>query len=199
VPEPLLAVVTGPPGAGKTTLAEGLAAELRLPLVAKDAIKEALFDALGIGDREWSRRLGGASLDLLFLVAERSLAAGSSLILEANFSRSHHTRRFGDLPPHRLVQIHVSAPTSLLLERAERRLRHPGHLQETLRAELEERLATDEHEPLQLRGELISVEATNPVDAAAVAAEVERRGRAARGRAARTSEAGSASGATCRR
>ena len=39
-------VVNGVPGAGKTTLAAPLAEALDLPLVGKDALKEALFDSV---------------------------------------------------------------------------------------------------------------------------------------------------------
>ena len=58
------AIVTGPPGAGKSTLAEYLARELCLPLISKDGIKEILFDTLGWHDREWSKKLGHASFEL---------------------------------------------------------------------------------------------------------------------------------------
>ena len=40
-----LVLVNGLPGAGKTTLAAALAAELAVPLVSKDALKEMLADA----------------------------------------------------------------------------------------------------------------------------------------------------------
>jgi adenylate kinase family enzyme len=43
--KPLLLIVTGPPGVGKTTVAEALAPRLGLPLLAKDDLKETLHDA----------------------------------------------------------------------------------------------------------------------------------------------------------
>jgi hypothetical protein len=54
-------LVTGLPASGKSTLAKAPAAELRLPLLGKDPVKETLADVLGAGgpsDVEWSSRLG---------------------------------------------------------------------------------------------------------------------------------------------
>ena len=84
---PKLVIVGGAPGSGKTTLAVELAARLRLPLVAKDDIKESLGDVLGTRDLEWSRLLGKGTYAVMEAVAVRSLAVGSGLILEANFTR----------------------------------------------------------------------------------------------------------------
>lgn len=58
---PVLVIVLGAPGAGKTTLARRIAAEIGWPLLVRDDIKEILFDTLGWSDRQWSRKLGGAS------------------------------------------------------------------------------------------------------------------------------------------
>ena len=82
---PLLVIVTGLPCTGKTTLVQKIAAELRLPLITKDGIKERLFDSLGWSDREWSKKLGKATFDLLFYFIEVELRAGHSLIAEARF------------------------------------------------------------------------------------------------------------------
>jgi adenylate kinase family enzyme len=57
--------VTGIPGSGKSTLAAALADALGWRLVSKDAIKVALWDTFGPGDRQWSYRLGRASIAAL--------------------------------------------------------------------------------------------------------------------------------------
>lgn len=78
-----IVMVSGAPGAGKTTIAVPLAAALRFPLLAKDQIKESLHDALGstTGDLQESRRLGGASMELMWTLA----AYSPDVVLEANF------------------------------------------------------------------------------------------------------------------
>ena len=41
--KPLLVVISGAPGSGKTALSRRLAPELKLPLISKDTIKEVLL------------------------------------------------------------------------------------------------------------------------------------------------------------
>ena len=113
---PLLVVVTGPPAAGKTTVARELAARLRLPLIAKDKIKEALFDGLGTGDAQWSQRLGPPTFGVMLALAEESLRAGASLVLEANFVRGGEVAARLAALPARFVQVQCSAPLEVLLE-----------------------------------------------------------------------------------
>jgi glucokinase len=50
-------VFSGLPGSGKSTLARPLALGLRLPVLDKDDILEALFESKGLGDTVWRRTL----------------------------------------------------------------------------------------------------------------------------------------------
>src|SRR5207302_10807458 len=74
---PLVLIVTGPPASGKTTIGRPLARALALPFLSKDLFEEILFDSLASSDREWSRRIGLASMQLLFRCAEVLLEAGT--------------------------------------------------------------------------------------------------------------------------
>src|SRR5690349_16575481 len=97
---PLLVVVTGMPSSGKTTVAEGLARDLRLPLIAKDEIKESLYDSLGADDVTSSGRLGAAAYALIFALTRAMLSSGVSVIAEANFFRDQEPL-FAALPDNR--------------------------------------------------------------------------------------------------
>jgi predicted kinase len=167
---PLLVVVTGMPASGKTTVARELAEQLELPLVTKDDIKELLYEALGVGDVEWSRRLGSAAYSLIFAFARELLSVGRPVIVEANFFAGQHEADFLRLPPHRLIQVHCHAPLELLTDRfAARSERHPGHLDRERVGELSERLASGVHSALPLDGELIELDTSEPVDVGRVA------------------------------
>lgn len=161
------------PSSGKTTVAEALARELRLPLVAKDDLKESLYDSLGVGDVVWSGRFGEAAYGLIFALARTALTSRASLIVEANFFHGQESD-FASLPAHRLVQIHCEAPLDVLVERYAARSRHPGHNDATKIEELPARFASGAHAPLELEGELIRLDTTKPVDPVALAERLER-------------------------
>lgn len=171
---PLLVLVTGPPASGKSTLAKPLAEALRLPLVARDELKETLFGELGTGDVEWTRRLGRASFALLGVVARRLLEAGQGAVLEANFFRGASEAGIEELPPHRLVQVHCAALPEIVMARYARRPRHPGHLDADRAEEVAARLRDRTHDPLDLPGAVISVDTSEGVDVEALAEEVRR-------------------------
>ena len=188
-----LVLVTGPPAAGKTTLAGPLAAELGFALLAKDKIKETLHDALGLDpDLAWSRRLGAATIELMWALAADSPAA----VLEANFWSDHplngeRVRALGA----RTVEVHCSCPIEECRRRYAARAasRHPVHVLDReaglaagaassggstaapAAAVRTEDPSADTFarsaRPLRL-GPVVTVDTTSPVDVAAVLATV---------------------------
>jgi len=168
-----LVLVSGPPGAGKTTLAGPLAAELGFALLAKDRIKEALHDSLGGDaepDLEWSRRLGAASMELLWALA----ADAPAVVLEANFwpDDARQKRRVIELAA-RPVEVYCHCPAEVYLRRyAERAARHPVHLDEQ-RTVTAEAFAKWDH-PMGV-GPVIAVDTTRAVDIPALGQDVRAR------------------------
>ncbi|GEM_PF-208220 len=172
--KPLVVVVQGPPAAGKTTVARALAARLRLPLLAKDTVKEALFDGLGSGDLAWSQRLGGATYLTLLRLAEESVELGVSVALEGNFVCGSEFEAGLRSLAARFVQVHCSAPLELLSARYGSRERHAGHGDGERIHALRDAVETGRHEPLDLPGETIRLDTSRPVDAEDLARRVRR-------------------------
>jgi predicted kinase len=168
-----LIIVSGPPCAGKSTLANRLREELKWPLLAKDSIKELLFDSLGWQDRTWSRKLSEASYALLFNTAAELLHAGQRCILEGNFRWRETAGRFASLlrPELRVIQVCCTAPFAVLSARLHGRVaagqRHPGHLDALTVGELEAELPCFS-QPLPIAGPLISFDSSQREPSAVV-------------------------------
>jgi predicted kinase len=125
-------VITGLPGAGKSTLARELARRYRVPLLAKDFIKEPLLDVLGVADAAHSRKLSDASFAAMFRLATEWVAGGQDVILEGNFRPGEHEGplREGFTSGHGL-QVLCRVPEAERLTRLANRekdpARHAGH------------------------------------------------------------------------
>jgi hypothetical protein len=95
---------------------------------------------------------------------EESVAAGASVVVEANFvCGSDFAVRLAALPA-RFVQIHCSAPLELLLERYGRRERHPGHVDSQRIDALRDAVESGRHDPLDLHGETIRLDTSQEVE-----------------------------------
>jgi hypothetical protein len=133
--------------------------------VAKDALKETLASQLGTRGRDESHELGVAVFHLMATVVHELLAHGVSLICEGNFVPESIV--FRDLPPARLLQVHVSAPPEVLRARLLDRdpHRHPVHYDREAADEIVALATAGKWEPLPLDGELFRVDGTRPLDA----------------------------------
>jgi predicted kinase len=168
----MVVVVTGIPASGKTTLATALGARLGWPLISKDVVKEALFDALGTGDLQWSQQLGRAGHVVMYSLA----ATMPRVILEAHFQRGVAEPELLALN-RRLVQIHCRCPVDVAAKRYRRRIedpdRHAGHLPEHQSDEVIARWMKDPPTPLDLPDALlIEVDTIGPVDLETVATSI---------------------------
>jgi predicted kinase len=158
-------LVNGLPGSGKTTLATALGTALGVPVISKDAIKEALYAAVP------TARPGG--LGPIAMEAAWGLAADTAgtVVLESWWFRPRDLgfteaawRRAG-MPV--LVEVWCDVPAEVARARVVARVRHDMY-------EDAKRLATDwddwarRAEPLAM-GEVVRVDTTSGVDIEALA------------------------------
>lgn len=162
---PLVLIVCGAPGSGKTTLARKLAPALRLPLIARDDLKESLFETLGWSTVAWSERLGRATYELVYLLIERLLEARCSLLVETPFDPDWANPRFQALQarhPFQPAQVILSARADLLRQRYARRVdngeRHPGHVDRLRMGQFDTVELERRNRPLDLDGPVFHVD-----------------------------------------
>jgi predicted kinase len=163
-------LIAGPPGSGKSTLAQPLAEQLKLPLLAKDPIKEALMDVLGWPSSvDESRTLGRAAVMALLSVAGTSRGA----VLDSTFP-PYALPGIKALPGP-LAEVHCSCPTAVAQARYRARdgTRHPGHLD--FAHQPEELWNEQSSAPLGI-APVIVVDTSGPVDVADIAARIEELG-----------------------
>ncbi|GAB3613088.1 hypothetical protein GCM10027415_14280 [Humibacter ginsengisoli] len=139
--------------------------------MAKDAVKELLFDLLGVGDQAWSERLGRASFALLDYIIELQLRTGSSFIIDAAYNAAIESAKFQAWQERygfTAIQVHCTASDDELVRRFTQRerdgLRHPGHADNERIDGFRASLADGRAEVLDLRGSVISCD-TRAVEA----------------------------------
>lgn len=166
---PPLIIVNGPPASGKSTLGKEIAAELGIPLLSKDAIKEEMYDSLGKIERKISRRLGETSMRLMYTVARKILDAGLGVVIEANFYHGISEKDLSKLiAVSDAVMVHCTAPEEILkqryIDRAQSGERHPVHDDAHRADELGKDLDHGIYDPLNLGIPLIRVDSSDGFD-----------------------------------
>jgi glucokinase len=125
-------LVNGVPASGKSTIARAISTQTGWPLLTLDTIKEALFEEIGTGDRDYNRTMGRASYRAIFaLVAD--FPADANVVIDAWFgfqpleALTSHIRRSGLTS---VVEVWCHAPPDLIGARYAARAaeRSGGHL-----------------------------------------------------------------------
>jgi predicted kinase len=167
-----IVVFTGLPGTGKTTLSRQLAEALALPLIAKDAIKEIMYDTIGWSDTAFSAKLAHATFGIMDYTTEQLLRTGNSLILESNYTPKLASDKFQHWQ-HQYAcdidQIVCRTDLDVLARRFYERSqanRHPGHLNndgtvEAYRESFVGRVANGEDQPLTVEGRVKVIDTTD--------------------------------------
>lgn len=156
-------VVSGLAGAGKSTLAGPLAATLDIPLISKDGIKEALLDAVGSGDWEWSKTLSRVA-DAAMIEIARDLPAA---VLD-NYWYPETAPQLLSPFRARIVEVCCRVDPDVARARFASRRRHRGHSD----ADNPAAPVDPTRFPLRTLGPVVEVDTTSDVDVKAVAAEV---------------------------
>ena len=154
---PLLVVVSGVPGGGKTTLAQRLAAELRLPHLNRDLVRDGIWMTDGIN-------AGPATWDIWFAAVQLYLHHRVSLVVDQTMYRglSDVTIARELAPISLLVNVHVVASNAR--ERFASRIggdvRGRPHVEQLL-ARFDEILDDVAH-PMDFGGAQLLVDTTDP-------------------------------------
>lgn len=145
-------LIAGLPATGKSTFARLLTAEMGIPCLSKDAIKESLFDTLGFQSRAEKVKLGEAAYRILLDQAESLLKSGMTVALENNFEDSSRKPlmemlgRAGAVPVIVMFDGDIAAIHARFLRRDRSPERHRGHVVNTCYPETE----PTHHAPLSL-------------------------------------------------
>lgn len=120
--KPHLVIISGPPAAGKSSIARPLAEALGYPLFCMDEIKEHLADAIGPDSGNFADLLGVAAVNETLFIANELLTQNVSIVVEGFFQSDRYSNAFSELATQsKMVLVHIRADDATLKHRYERR------------------------------------------------------------------------------
>lgn len=124
-------LLNGLPATGKTTIGRAISQYLHAPLITLDTLKEAMFDELGVGDRDYNRMLSRTCKKIIWAMISE-FPDDAIVIVDAWFGRAPHDAVIHSIEASgvsQFVEIWCHAPGAILKERYIARVgeRHPGH------------------------------------------------------------------------
>ena len=172
-------LVSGPPGAGKTTFTRELGPRIGVPVVSMDDVKSGIAlsmtprDPAGVPDwRDGSvAGLGGPAgqkaFGATYEIATTLLRAGASLIIEKAWQRGRAEPDLSRLLEHGLgLQIHVTAPQEVAVSRGLGRPVRPGLVNMDAIAEMlaSGQMTWESFDPLDLNIPLLTLDTHDTPD-----------------------------------
>lgn len=127
-------LVTGIPAAGKSFFSGYLSGQLGVPCIAKDSIKEVLFDTIGFDSRNEKVRLDDAASDAMLYFTEQLMKSKTVFIVESNFEKKNKSQiiELINRNGYKCITVCMSGEYDVLYKRLILRNksleRHPGHI-----------------------------------------------------------------------
>lgn len=153
-------IISGAPGAGKTTLAKMIAAAFDLPMFSKDTIKCLMADFI-VGDGiNYTQSLGRSSIEILRLMINELSKGSGAYIFESAFLKVYDDDFFKKLNLQKkdLLQLYCKVESSLAYSRIKGRLesekRHSCHQDHLRLNEIKLAIERDDYDKLQIENTL---------------------------------------------
>jgi len=175
-------VLAGMPASGKSTIATKLGRAFGMPILEKDALKEAIFDTIGFQNYAEKRKTDHAANAVLLRCTRALLESGQSVILDNNFDESSAAVLDDMIREYdcQCVTVFLGGDNDVFyhryVERDRLHLRHLGHVvqehyplwegdspdHDMTREEFREKFEKRGMANFRIRGERIDVDATDP-------------------------------------
>jgi len=175
-------ILAGMPASGKSTVAKALSKAFDLPVLEKDALKEAIFDTMGFSCYAEKRKTDHAANAVLLRCTKALLDNNQSVILDNNFD-DISAKALNELVCSyecKCVTVFFTGDNDVFfrryVERDRKKLRHPGHVlqdrypplpgdpleHDMTREEFREKFETRGIDRFRCAGERIELDATDP-------------------------------------